>query len=116
MILAERGNGRFTTFSFKLLGASQDFPTVSCNITLGSGVGVTFASLTPQEFTTFVETLTRWCGEAMAVVPSLERQAETIKQAKTEWEAKVAALRMMQQQAEPPDEPMAPSGDLANPY
>jgi len=93
MILAERGNGKFSTFSLKLLGPNTDFPTVSVNITLGSGTGISFASLSPKEFAAFLTAITQWTNEFMGLVPNLERQADQLLSAKQIFDKQMAAIR-----------------------
>lgn len=105
-ILAERGNGKFSTFSIKLLGASQDFPTVSVNIALGSGTGVAFASLSPKEFTDFLASLNQWATEILGLVPNLERAAEQVRAVREQTDRTMAAIRqqaLQQQLAEQED-------------
>jgi hypothetical protein len=95
-IVAERGSGKFSIVSVRLLAASADFPDVAINVQVQSGSGMAFISFRPAEFEAFGQTLIKWLSDIMPMIPPLEAQAVAIKATKVNFDAQLAAIKQIQ--------------------
>jgi hypothetical protein len=82
-IVAERGSGKFSIVSVRLLAASADFPDVAINVQVQSGSGMAFISFRPAEFEAFGQTLIKWLSDIMPMIPPAIKQIQNMTAAQT---------------------------------